>query len=88
MNKYTNRQAVCSVTALTSNEHQAEGEVPLEISDSSAAPVAAHVLLAVDPPFYTVHQSLRHLQTLTLLVTPKTFCSLQIMQVLGLSLGE
>lgn len=30
--------------ALTSNEHQAKGEVPLEISDSCAGPVTAHVL--------------------------------------------
>lgn len=88
MNKYSNRQAVCSVIALTSNEHQAKGKVPLEISDSSAGPATAHVLLAIDTPFYTVHQSLRHPQAVSLLVTPKTFCSLQIMQVLGLSLGE
>lgn len=46
MNKYTNRQAVCSVIALTSNEHQAEGEVPLEVSGSCAGPGTAHVLIS------------------------------------------
>lgn len=47
-----------------------------------------YLFLAIDTPFYTVHQSLRQLQALTSLVTPKTFCSLQIMQVLGLPLGD
>lgn len=42
-NKYTNRQVVCSVIALPSNEYQAEGEVPLELSGSCAGPVTAQV---------------------------------------------
>lgn len=89
MNKYTGRKAVCSVIALMSNESQAGGKVPLGASGSCADPVTAHVylFLAADTPFYTVHQRLRHLQGLTSLITPKSFWSLQMAQVLGLSLG-
>lgn len=46
INKYTNRQTVCSVIALTSNEHQGEGEVPLQVSGSCPGPVTAHELIS------------------------------------------
>lgn len=44
MNKYTGRQVVCSVMALTSNEPQARGEVPKGTLGSCAGP--GHTLIS------------------------------------------